>query len=296
MAIKKIGFIGTGIMGRPMAGNLIKHGFELTVFNRTASKAQGLVGQGARLAESPGQAAKDADAVITIVSDTPDAQEVILGQDGAITAVRAGAIVIDMSTISPVATREMSQQLAAKDVEMLDAPVSGGDVGARAGTLAIMVGGSEQAFASALPVFEAMGKTIVHCGPGGAGQTTKLCNQILVSLNMLSINEAFAFARNSGLNLEKVIEAVSAGAAGSWALTNLGPRIARGDFDPGFMVDLLQKDLRLVLSNADQQQCCLPGVAMVHQFLNSAQAHGQGQEGTQSLAKVLYRLNKLQDK
>jgi len=294
VSIEKIGFIGTGIMGRPMAENLIKAGFKLTVYNRTASKAQPLVEAGARQASCPAEAAAGNDAVITIVTDTPDVQEVILGANGVIEQASAGTVVIDMSTISPAVTKQISRKLADKGVAMLDAPVSGGDIGAQKGTLSIMVGGPPEAFKKALPVFEAMGKTIVHCGPSGAGQTTKLCNQILVAINMLAVNEAFAFARKSGLDLNKVLEAVSAGAAGSWALSNLGPRIVKGDYSPGFMVDLLQKDLRLVLEAAFQQQCCLPGLGLVQQFYNSANSYGQGKEGTQSLVKVVYRLSNLE--
>jgi 3-hydroxyisobutyrate dehydrogenase len=287
---EKVGFIGLGIMGMPMARNLLRAGFEVVAYNRTPSKAEALAKEGARKASSPKELAMECPVVITIVSDTKDVTAVILGKDGVIEGIRPGSVVIDMSTISPKATREIAARLKEKGVSMLDAPVSGGDVGAAKATLAIMVGGDGEVFQRCRPVFEAMGKNIVHVGDSGMGQTVKLMNQILVVGNLNAAVEALVFAQRSGADLEKAINAVKGGAAGSWQLANLGPRIIERDFSPGFMVDLVQKDLRLVMEAAAEMKLPLPVTSLINQMYYSLQGSGEGRSGTQILVKALERL------
>jgi 2-hydroxy-3-oxopropionate reductase len=293
MEEKKVGFIGLGIMGRPMAGHILRAGYSLTVYNRTRSRADELAREGAHVAESPAQVAAVSDVIITIVTDSPDVEQVIAGPGGVMEGVRPGAIVIDMSTVSPQLEQRLDEQLRSKGCCLLDAPVSGGDVGARNATLAIMAGGDREAFDSVLDLLKVMGRTITYCGPAGTGQMTKLCNQILVSANLLAVAEALLFARKLGLDPSVMIEAVKNGAAGSWQLSNLGPRILQGDYAPGFMVDLMQKDLRLAQEAADGASVALPATALVQQLFRSLQAVGEGREGTQALAKVLERLSGL---
>ena len=286
----QVGFIGLGIMGRPMALNLLKAGFSVKVWNRSPGKAEELVAAGGVLAESPADAARESDIVITIVTDSPDVEEVILGENGVLHGAQPGTIVIDMSTISPEVTRGIAARLEAAGISMLDAPVSGGDKGAIAGTLSIMVGGDEQVLARATPVLEAMGKTITHVGPIGAGQTVKLCNQITGALNILAISEALVFAARSGVDLRKMLRAVGGGAASSWMVQNLAPRMVAGDFDPGFMVKLQQKDLRLALDAAREMNLPLPATALVHQLFTAVEAEGRGDDGTQALVTAIERL------
>ncbi len=283
----KIGFIGLGIMGLPMAKNLIKAGFDLTVYNRTRAKADSLVSMGARCADSPRDVASQSSIIITIVSDTPDVEEVVLGKQGVIEGIKPDSVVIDMSTISPQATLRLVGCLREKKAHMLDAPVSGGEQGAIDARLSIMVGGEADIFERCLPVFNAMGKSIIHVGPNAMGQTVKLMNQILVAGTLNAVAEALVFAHKSGADLEKAIGAVTGGAAGSWQLANLAPRIIRRDFQPGFMIDLMQKDLNLVLEAAAAKQVPLPATSFVHQMFYSLQARGEGKSGTQALVKYL---------
>ena len=284
--VSRVGVIGMGIMGAPMARNLLKAGFQVTVHNRTRSKEAELVQEGAIAASSPREAAEASEVVITMVADSPDVQEVVLGSGGVIEAAREGLTVIDMSTISPSVTREIAAELATRGANMLDAPVSGGQWGAIQGTLAIMVGGEKATVEACMPVFQAMGQRIVHVGPSGAGQTVKLVNQILVAGTLNAVCEALVFGAKAGLDLEAAIEAVGGGAAGSWQLENLGKRIIRGDFDPGFMVKLQQKDLRLILEQGRQMHVTLPGTALVNQLYQALEAAGEGELGTQALARV----------
>lgn len=286
----RVGFVGLGIMGKPMAKNLIKAGFPLTVYNRTASRAEEFKSLGAQVAESPRGAAANADVVITIVTDSPDVRAVILGEGGVIEAVRPGSIVIDMSTISPQVTREIAEALKAKQAQMLDAPVSGGEKGAIEGTLSIMVGGEAETLERVRPVLMAMGKTITHIGPNGMGQVCKLANQIAVGLHNLSISEALIFAEKAGADPARVMQAIQGGAGNSWAFQNLAPKIIRRDFSPGFMVKLQQKDLRLVLDAADKLSLPLPGTALTHQLYQAVEARGLGDEGNHSLVKALEAL------
>jgi 3-hydroxyisobutyrate dehydrogenase len=285
-----IGFIGLGIMGRGMARNLLKAGFELAVWNRTAARVEPLVAQGATAAQNPAAVAAASDIIIICVSDTPDVEAVILGDDGVIHGAREGSLVIDMSTISPHATRDIAAHLEQKGVHMLDAPISGGSEGAANGTLSIMIGGDAVQVERARPVLEAMGKTITHVGPCGAGQTVKLVNQILVVITMWGVGEALLFAQAGGLDLQKTLDAVSQGAAGSWMLSNRGPQVIARDWRPGFTIDLQQKDLRLVLEAADQMGAPAIGVATVFNLYRTLQAQGLGAEGNHALVKALENL------
>ncbi len=287
---KKIGFIGLGIMGMPMARNLIKAGFEVVVYNRTTSKAEQMASEGAKKADSPKELAKETPVVITIVSDTPDVESVILGENGVIEGIKPDSVVIDMSTISPQATQKIAACLKEKGAHMLDAPVSGGDQGAISGALSIMVGGEAQIFSRCQPIFEAMGKNIIHVGSNGMGQTVKLMNQILVAGTLNAVVEALIFAQQSGVDLEKAIDAVKGGAAGSWQLSNLAPRIIKRDFRPGFMVDLIQKDLRLVMSATEAVKTPLPVTSFIHQMYYSIQSAGDGKSGTRAFVKAMDRV------
>lgn len=289
-ATPRVGFIGLGIMGRPMCANLLKAGFPLTVWNRSRPGIEEVVGYGAAAAASPAEVAERSDVTITMVTDSPDVELVVLGERGVVHGAAPGSVVIDMSTISPSVTRRIAATLRQHRVEMLDAPVSGGDVGARAGTLSIMVGGDPAVFERCLPVLQAMGKNIIHIGPHGAGQTTKLCNQIAVALNMLAGCEAIMLAARGGIDPRKMLAAISAGAAGSWMLSNLAPRIVNGDYAPGFMIRLAQKDLRLVLEAADELHLPLPGTALMNQVWRAVEADGGGDLGTQAAIQALEKL------
>lgn len=285
-----VGFVGLGIMGRPMAGHILKAGHPLAVFNRTPGKSAELEAAGARVAASPADAAKGADVVIVMVTDSDDVEAVVAGPGGVIEGIRPGGVVVDMSTVSPATERRLAERLRARGADLVDAPVSGGDVGARNATLAIMAGGETASVEKARPVLMRVGKSVTHCGPVGSGQLAKQCNQVLVSVTLLAVSEAIALARGGGLDPEVMIRAVEGGAAASWQLSNLGPRILRGDFDPGFMVDLMQKDLRLVLETAAASGRPLPATSLVQGLFKDAQAQGEGRMGTQILGKVVDRL------
>lgn len=287
---ENIGFVGLGIMGRGMAHNLLKAGFPLTVWNRTAARMDSLLEAGAQAGQSPADVAARSDITVVCVSDTPDVEAVILGPDGILAGAKSGSLVVDCSTISPTVTKTLAEKLAAADVGMLDAPISGGSEGAANGTLAIMVGGSAADFERALPVFEAMGKTITHVGQNGAGQTVKLVNQILVVGHALAMSEALLFAQAGGVNVETALKAVEAGAAGSWMLSNRGPQILARDWRPGFTVDLQQKDVRLILSAADDLGVPVPATGLVFQLYRTLQARGLGHEGNHALVKALENL------
>ncbi len=287
---KRIGFIGLGLMGSRMAMNILKAGFPLTVWNRTREKMRPLLEAGAEGASSPKEVAERSDIIINIVTDSPDVEEVLLGPQGVIHGARPGLIVIDMSTISPIVTRRIAEKLAEKGIRMLDAPVSGGIIGAEKGTLSIMVGGDYETFKECLPIFEAMGKTITYCGNHGMGQMVKAVNQILVSMTMLAVAEALMFASKAGLDLETTLKAVSGGAAGSWQLTNNGARLLRGDLEPGFKVEHLLKDLRIIMEVAREINMPLPGTALAYQLYRSLMAEGLGEKGTQAVIKVYEKL------
>lgn len=286
----RIGFIGLGIMGRPMARNLMRAGFELTVWNRSRPGIEELAREGAAEGASPRDVGAKSDVIITIVTDSPDVEQVVLGEQGVIHGARPGAVVIDMSTISPDVTRTIAARLKERQIAMLDAPVSGGDKGAIAGTLSIMVGGEEPVFETCRPVFEAMGKNIVYIGGHGAGQTTKLCNQIACAVNIQAMSETVMFAVRSGIDPARMLQAVTAGAAGSWMLANLAPRVLNRDFAPGFMVRLQQKDLRLVLEAAERMNLPLPATVIAQQMFRGVEAEGGGDLGTQAIVQSLEKL------
>jgi len=286
----RVGFIGLGLMGASMARNLLRAGFPVRAWNRTASKMAALAAEGATTAVSPADLAAQCEVIFICVSDTPDVQAVVLGERGVIHGVRPGALVVDMSTISPAATREMAAALRARGAAMLDAPVSGGSEGAAQGTLSIMVGGQAADVERALPYFKAMGKTITHVGENGAGQMAKLVNQILVVVTMLGVGEALLFAKAGGLDLEKTLAAVSGGAAGSWMLSQRGPQVLRRDFRPGFTIDLQQKDVRLVLDEADRLGVPLLATSIVFNLYRVLQNDGLGGEGNHALVKALEKL------
>lgn len=282
-----VAWIGTGIMGAPMAGHVLSRGHRLVANNRTKSKAQALVDRGAEYCDTPAEAAREADAVCVCVTDTPDVERVLTGPGGVLGSAREGTIVIDHSTVSPIATARLARELAQRRLWLLDAPVSGGDVGARNGTLAIMVGGNADALARAKPVMECYGKTITHCGGSGAGQFAKLVNQVLVSVTLAGVSEALSFAQKAGLDLNTAITATAAGAAGSWQLSNLGPKIAAGDYRPGFMIDLLLKDLRILRESAEAIGAPLRVSKLIAELFAAASQAGHGRDGTQAVFEVV---------
>lgn len=283
----RIGFIGLGIMGRGMAHNLLDAGFPLTVWNRTASKMDDLVAAGAARGTSPADVTSRSEIVITCVSDTPDVEQVILGDDGVLHGAEPDKLVIDTSTINPDVTMSIAEKLREQGVHMLDAPISGGSEGAQKGTLSIMIGGDARQVERAMPALQAMGKTITHVGDNGAGQKVKLVNQILVVGTMQAISEALVFAQAGGLDLETTLNAVSGGAAGSWMLSNRGPQVVNRDWRPGFTIDLQQKDMRLVMEAVDSLGVPLPVTGLVSQLYRTLQAQGLGEEGNHALVKAL---------
>jgi 3-hydroxyisobutyrate dehydrogenase len=289
--MSRLSFIGLGVMGEPMATHLMDSGYELVVHTRTAARAQALLDEGARWVNSPRAAAEAADVVFLCVRTTEDVRQVLFGPEGIAAADgtkrKRPLIVVDHSTISPRETEAFAAELLKKKIVLLDAPVSGGDVGAKNGTLSIMVGGDEKAFDEVRVYLGSYGKTILRTGKSGTGQSTKLVNQILVSVTNLAVCEALLLAKRSGLDPEITIAAVSGGAAASWQLANLGPRMLAGDFRPGFTIDLQQKDLALVLEAAESAQVSILGTSLAHQLFTAAQACGYGAEGTQALFKVI---------
>ena len=291
----KIGFIGLGIMGRPMALNLIEAGYDLVVHARRAESMAPLAEAGAETCPTPAEVARRASILFTMVADTPDVEQVILGDGNAGTAiidgVQPGAVVVDMSTISASATRFMNERLRAVGAELLDAPVSGGDVGAIAGTLSIMVGGSDAAFARVLPLFEAMGKNIVHVGDSGAGQVCKACNQVVISQTIAGVGEAMLLARASGVDGAKVREALLGGFANSRVLELHGQRMLDERYEPGFKCALFQKDMRLVLEAAHELGLALPGAAQSAQLINALVGQGDGELDSAAIYRAQRRLN-----
>lgn len=281
-----IGFVGLGIMGAPMAANLLKAGFSLAVHNRKRSKCEPLRDAGATVCESLPELASRSDVVITCVSDTPDVEQVLFGEAGLAAGLRPGSIVIDMSTISPRKTVEFARRLLQREVKMLYAPVSGGESGAIAGTLSIMAGGERSAFERCVPVFQAMGRSITYTGPSGNGQKTKLVNQVVGTLNLLATVEGLRLASAAGLDMEGTLKAVGAGAAGSWILSNLGPKIAAGDFRPGFSIRLQQKDLRLAAEFFRELNLDAPGTNLSLALFTAALDKGLGELGNQGLYQL----------
>jgi 3-hydroxyisobutyrate dehydrogenase len=283
----RIGWIGTGVMGSSMCGHLIDAGFSATVFNRTRAKADGMVEKGAAWAESPREVAEHSDVVFTIVGFPADVREVVLGSNGALAGCREGCILVDMTTSEPTLAIEIAGLAAAKGVAGIDAPVSGGDVGAREARLSIMIGGDKQAVDALEMCWNAMGKTIVHQGGPGAGQHTKMVNQVLIATNMVGVCEALLYGYKAGLDLQTVMQSVASGAAGSWSLSNLAPRIIANNFDPGFFVEHFIKDMGIALSESKRMGLSMPGLALAHQLYLAVAAQGHARDGTHALELAL---------
>ncbi len=290
-AALSIGWIGTGVMGGPMAGHLLDQGHDVTVYNRTKRRAESLVEAGAQWRDAPAEVAADSDVVVTMLGTPDDVRDVILGEGRVLESMREGSLLIDMTTSEPSLAVEIHEAAKAKDVGALDAPVSGGDVGARNGTLVIMVGGDKEAFTRARPVFDPLGKTIELQGGAGAGQHTKMVNQLAIAAGMIGVCEALVYGYRAGLNLDKTLATISGGAAGSWSLSNYAPRVLKGDLEPGFKVDHFIKDLGIALAEARRMNVVLPGAALAQQLYIGVRSQGLGHKGTQSLAVVLGRLS-----
>jgi 3-hydroxyisobutyrate dehydrogenase len=287
----RIGWIGTGVMGASMCGHLLDRGFAVTVFSRTRSKATRLFDQGARWADDPKSLAQQSDVVFSIVGYPSDVREVLLGPQGALEGCRPGGILVDMTTSEPALAIEIAERARRKQVVAIDAPVSGGDVGAREAGLSIMIGGDPQAVAALQPCWEAMGKTIVHHGGPGAGQHAKMVNQTLIASTMIGVCEALLYAHRAGLDPTNVLRSVGSGAAGSWSLANLGPRMIANQFEPGFLVEHFIKDMGIALSEANRMGLALPGLALAHQLYQALSAQGHARSGTHALQLALASLS-----
>jgi len=283
----KIGWIGTGVMGLSMASHLQKAGHEISVFNRTKSRAEPLLQKGAHWYETPAEVAVHSEILFTMVGLPKDVEEVYQGEKGILIVESACRILVDMSTSQPSLARKIEQAAATRGLDSLDAPVSGGDIGAREAALAIMVGGKKDVFEKVLPLFQLMGKNIAYMGGPGAGQSTKMCNQILVAGTMIGVCESLLYAAKAGLEQEEVIQIIGKGAAGSWSINNLGPRIVKGDYDPGFMVDHFIKDLGIALDEAATLGLSLPGLELAHRLYLAVKEQGHGRSGTQALILAL---------
>ena len=281
-----IGFIGTGVMGCSMAGHLIKAGYPLLVFNRTRAKARTLEEQGATWCGSVAEIAARAEVIVSIVGYPEDVAAVYLGTSGVVAKARPGSLLMDMTTSSPELAIKIHEEAGRKDIPALDAPVSGGDVGAREARLSIMVGGDKEAFDQAEPLFQIMGRNIVYQGPAGAGQHTKMCNQIAIASGMVAICEAMAYAQKSGLNPETVLQSIESGAAASWSLSNLAPRMLQGNFAPGFYVKHFLKDMRIAIESAESMQLDLPGLKQAKKLYDRLAEQGGAELGTQALYKL----------
>jgi len=287
----RLGWIGTGVMGASMCGRLMDAGYLVAVHNRSRDKAAPLIARGAQWAESPRAAAEEADVVFSIVGYPADVREATLGEQGALAGCRSGAVLVDMTTSQPALAMEIARAAAERGVIAIDAPVSGGDVGARGGTLSIMIGGDEPTIAALEPCWRAMGSKWVRQGAAGAGQHAKMVNQTLIGGNMVGVCEALLYAYRAGLDLETVLESVASGAAGSWSLSNLGPRIIRGDFKPGFFIDHFLKDMGIVLEEARRMDLKLPGLELAQRLYQTAAEEGYGRRGTHALMLALAKIN-----
>ncbi|HEX3656054.1 MAG TPA: NAD(P)-dependent oxidoreductase [Pirellulales bacterium] len=286
----RLGWIGTGVMGSSMCGHLLAKGYAVTVFNRSKSRAEALLAKGAHWADSPKAVAAASDMVFTIVGFPSDVRSVVLGENGTLAGSRPGTVLVDMTTSEPSLAEEIAKAAAARGVASIDAPVSGGDVGAREARLSIMIGGDKSVVEAVMPCFETLGKTIIHQGGPGAGQHTKAVNQVLIASNMIGVCEALLYGYRAGLDLETVMKSVASGAAGSWSLSNLGPRIIAGNFDPGFFVEHFIKDMGIALAESKRMQLAMPGLALAHQLYISLAAQGHARSGTHALELVLAKL------
>jgi 3-hydroxyisobutyrate dehydrogenase len=288
-----IGWIGIGVMGRSMCGHLLGAGFRTTLFTRTRDKAGELLDRGAAWADSPRAVAESADVVFTMVGFPSDVREVYFGQNGLLAAVREGTLLVDMTTTEPTLAREIHDAARARGAWAVDAPVSGGDVGARNRALSIMVGGEPDAVRTVMPLFEILGKNIVHQGGPGAGQHAKMCNQIVIAGTMIGVCESLVYAHKAGLEPGQVLQSIRSGAAGCWTLENLVPRVLRGDFEPGFIVEHFIKDMSIALGEAQRMSLAMPGLALVHQLYTALAAQGHGRRGTQALVLALERISNI---
>lgn len=291
MEKQKLGWIGTGVMGQSMCGHLIQAGHELSVFNRTKDKASELIDKGARWCDSPAEVAENSDVIFSIVGFPSDVEETILGSNGVLQTAKANSVIVDMTTSEPQLAAKIAEEASKKGVKTLDAPVSGGDLGAREGKLAIMVGGDKEAYDRILPLLEILGENIAYLGGHGAGQHTKMSNQILIASTMIGVVESLIYSYKAGLNLDEVIDVIGKGAASSWSINNLGRRIVKGDFDPGFFIKHFIKDMGIALDEAKRMNLSLPGLSIAHQFYISATALGYENLGTQGLYKVFETMN-----
>lgn len=289
----KVGWIGTGVMGSSMCGHLIAAGYPATVYNRTAEKTKPLAEKGARVAASPREVAQASDVVFTIVGYPRDVREVYLGDQGILAGTKPGTVVVDMTTSEPALAAEIFEAARTKGVHAIDAPVSGGDIGAREARLSIMIGGEKEVAEALRPLFETMGKTIVYQGPAGAGQHTKMVNQVLISTNMIGVCEALLYAYKAGLDLNTVMQSVASGAAGSWSLSNLGTRMIAGNFEPGFFVEHFLKDMGIALAESRRMKLALPGLALAEQLYRAVEAQGYGRKGTHALLLALADLSRV---
>lgn len=291
----KIAWIGTGVMGQSMANHLIEAGHQLHIYSRTQSKAAALIKAGATWHDSPAQAVQDCDMVFTMVGFPKDVEQVYLGngvgEDGIVAAAKPGAVLVDMTTTKPSLAEQIYTAAQAKDVQFVDAPVSGGDVGAKNAALSIMVGGDDDAVAKVMPLFAVMGNNIIHQGKAGAGQHTKMVNQITIAGTMVGVCEALLYGKRAGLQLEDVLKSIGSGAAGCWTLDNLAPRVLNGNFDPGFFIDHFIKDMEIALEEAARMDLSLPGLALVNQLYRSAKAQGKGDRGTHALYLALEQMS-----
>lgn len=288
---KQIGWIGTGVMGGSMCSHLIKAGYAVSVYNRTKEKASELIKMGAQWCSNPKEIAQISETVFTIVGFPKDVEEVYLGKEGILAGIKQGSTIIDMTTSEPSLAQKIYQEAKKKGVSSIDAPVSGGDVGAKNGTLAIMAGGDKETYEKILPLFELMGNNIAYMGKAGAGQHTKMSNQILIASTMIGVVESLLYAYKAGNDLNDVINVIGKGAAGCWSINNLGPRIVKGNFDPGFFIKHFIKDMGIALKEAKQMNLSLPGLALAYQFYISATALGLENLGTQGLYKVFAKMN-----
>jgi len=286
----RLGWIGTGVMGKSMAGHLMAKGFSVTVYNRSKDKAADLIAKGAKWADTPKQVAEQCDVVFSIVGFPSDVRNVLIGDDGALAGLKSGGILVDMTTSEPSLAIEIAEKAKAKGVHSVDAPVSGGDIGAREARLSIMIGGEKDVVAALQPCWEAMGKTIVHQGPAGAGQHTKMVNQTLIAANMVALSEGLLYAYKAGLDLNTVLQSVSTGAAGSWSLQNYGPRMIANNFDPGFAIEHFIKDMGIALAESRRMGIAMPGLALANQLYISLQAQGHGRDGVQAMMLALCKL------
>ncbi len=283
----RLGWIGTGVMGASMCGHLMTRGFAMTVYSRTRAKAAALIERGAQWADNPLAVARQSDVVFTMVGFPADVRQVVLAPDGVLHGLRKGGVLVDMTTSEPALAREIAAAAQQRDVWSVDAPVSGGDVGAREARLSIMIGGDPRVVAALQPCWDAMGKTSIHQGGPGAGQHAKMVNQILIATNMIGLCEALLYAYRAGLDLDTVLQSVASGAAGSWSLSNLGPRIIRNHFDPGFFVEHFIKDLGIALAEANRMRLAMPGLALARQLYEATAAQGHARAGTHALHLAL---------